>query len=84
MRDNSIKRGFNRSLITHQIGKANTKSRNDTLTYTTHETNKRIPLTTTFNPILSQINNTLKSDWNILQIKTWGQRILSRTTHNII
>ena len=46
MRDNFDKRGYNRGLIPHQIEKASTKSRNDTLTYKTHKTNKRILLTT--------------------------------------
>ena len=69
MRDNFIKRGYNKSLVTQQIEKANAKSRHDTLTYKTYKTNKRIPLTTTFNPTLPEISNILKSNWNILQIK---------------
>ena len=39
------------------------------LPYKTHKTNKRIPLTTAFNPTLPEISNIRNSIWNILQIK---------------
>ena len=56
MTDNFIKRGYNKSLVTQQIEKANAKSRHDTLTYKTHKTNKHIPLTTTINPTHPEIS----------------------------
>ena len=68
MRDNFTKSGYNKSLVTEQIKKANAKSQHDTLTCKAQKTNKHIPLTTTFNPTLPEIINILTSNWNILQI----------------
>ena len=79
MRDNFINRGYNRSLVLDQIEKANKKSRNDTLAYKTHKTKRHIPLTTMFNPTLSQISNILKYNSNILRIKPEVRECFSKT-----